>query len=387
MKVVQVQNHPRHGGGASNLFNMSADLLETNGSRVIKLERRSSDLGTCLRGKLTAFTSGIYSLSARLAIRRIIESQRPDIVHVHDLYPLLAGILPECRKAGVPVVMTCHNYRLTCPSLLHFHDGTVCEKCCGGREYWCIRNNCRGDLFESAAFAIQNLFARKSGLFTKNVTLFIALTEFVRDRLQGAGVSPEKIMLLPNRVNIGDSPGQASRGHHVSYVGRFSAEKGIEVLLVAAENNPAIPVKLAGDHCSMPGVTRLAPKNTEFVGHLNKIQLHDFYWNSRFVVVPSRWFEVHPLVVLEAMGHGLPVIAARIGSLKEIIEEGVTGLLFEPCDPEDLSRKIKMLWENNDLCDRMGRNARQKAINDGNQEAYYKRLISIYEKAVKAKHI
>jgi glycosyltransferase involved in cell wall biosynthesis len=386
MKIVQVQNHPRYGGGASNLFNTTVDLLERKGLRVIKLDRRSSDLAIGLRGKVHAFSSGIYSPSAKMAMRRIIEKERPDIIHVHDLYPLLVWILPECGKAGVPVVMTCHNYRLTCPTLFHFHHGTVCEKCCGvGRELWCIRNNCRRNVLESVAFALHNALARKYRLFIDNVTVFIAITRFAGSQLEFAGVSPKKIVILPNMVDLADEPTDSSRGAYVSYVGRFSAEKGIEVLLSAAKINPAIPVKLAGDYSAMPELRQLASANTQFVGHLNKDQLYEFFRGSRFIVVPSTWFEVCPLTVLEAMGHGLPVIASRIGSLKEIVEEGVTGLLFEPGNAEDLARKINTLWENSDLCREMGKRARLKTMSENSDQVYYARLMAIYKTAIQMK--
>jgi glycosyltransferase involved in cell wall biosynthesis len=385
MKIIQVENHPRHGGGASNLFKMTVDLLERKGHCAIKLERKSSDINAGLYGKWKAFASGIYSLSTKIAMERMLELERPDIIHVHDLYPQLVWILPACREAGVPVVMTCHNYRMTCPALFHFHSGAVCEKCLSGREYWCIRNNCRGNFLESTAFALHNVVARKLRLFTDNVTMFIAITDFARDRLRCIGLPTERIAILPNMVNLPGSPVGTSYGGYVSYVGRFSPEKGIEILLAAAKIIGTIPIRLAGDVSTMPELRRQTAENVRFVGHLDGNQLYEFYRTSKIVVLPSTWFEVCPLTALEAMGHGLPVIASRIGSLQHIVEEGVTGLLFDPGDPVDLARKIKMLWDNDDLCGQMGQIARKKAINEYSEESYYTKLMAIYKKAIQIK--
>jgi glycosyltransferase involved in cell wall biosynthesis len=383
MKIVQVQNHPRHGGGADTLVSNTIDLLRSKGECVVPLVRRSRDLGSGLRGKFHAFAAGLYSHSAYKAMEHLIQKEKPDIVHVHDLYPLLVWVLKACGDAEVPVVMTCHNYRFTCPMMFHLNKGKVCERCVNGHEHWCILNNCRNSIFESTAFALHNIVARKSRLFLDNVTLFIALTEFSKTRLRKAGVPESKLEVLPNVVNMPTSGADSSGGLYATYVGRFSAEKGIDILLSAAALNPNIPVRLAGDYSTLPQLLSTATENVKFVGQLDREQLIDFYRRSRFVVVPSKWYEVCPMVVIEAKSYGLPVIASRIGSLKEMIDESVTGLFFEPGNAEDLAGKMKMLWENSDLCNRMGRMARVKAMHECDADAYYRKLIAIYEKAIK----
>ena len=296
----------------------------------------------------------------------------------------LSGFSQACGDADVPVVMTCHNYRFTCPMMFHLKNGKVCEKCLNGHEHWCILNNCRNNIFESTAFALHNMVARKSRLFLDNVTLFIALTEFAKTRLQMAGVPDSKLEMLPNVINVPTSGMDSSTGLYAAYAGRFSREKGIDTLLSAARLNPNIPIRLAGDYSTLPELVSTASENVKFVGQLNRDQLIDFYKHSRFVIVPSKWFEMCPMVVIEAKSYGLPVIASRIGSLKEMVDESVTGLLFEPGNAEDLAGKMKMLWENSDLCSRMGRMARQKAIYECNAEYYYDRLMAIYRKAIKS---
>jgi glycosyltransferase involved in cell wall biosynthesis len=366
------------------MFDMTVNLLKTKGHTVIPLALRSGDI-TGIRGKLHAFTSGLYSYSAYSTMANLIKKEKPDIVHVHDLYPLLVWVLPACRKAGIPVVMSVHNYRLTCPTLFHLHEAEICEKCWGGREYQCILKNCRKNVWESTAYAMHNFVARKFRLFLNNINLYLALTEFQKNYLAKAGFPNKKLRVLPNMVDLPKSATDTSRGKYVAYAGRFSAEKGIEVLLAAAELNPKVPIYLAGDHLAMPHLIRGASKNVYFMGHLTKEKMQEFYRESRFLVVPSTWFEVCPLAILEAMGHGLPIIASRIGSMQEIVEDGQTGLLFEKGNSEDLSRKIDLLWKDHDLCHKMSRACREKAIQAYSQEVHYTQLIALYNEAIQIK--
>ena len=382
MKIIQVQNHPRYGGGAGIVFEMTKHTLLSQGECVISFDKNSRNLGHGLRGKLQAFTGGLYSNSAYKNMAQLIEKEKPDIVHVHDLYPLLVWSLPACKKAGIPVIMTCHNYRLTCPTLFHFHNGQICERCFCGKEYWCILKNCRGNLFESIAFASHNIVARKCDLFTENINIFINLSNFGKKRLKEANFPDNKLSVLPNTVNIPSSPIDPSLGSYAAYVGRFSKEKGVETLLGAAKITPGVPVFLAGDYTRTPGLVTRGSGNIKFCGHLSGFELTAFYRKSRFLIIPSIWFEACPMVVIEAMGHGLPILASMIGALQELVEDGVTGLLFQPNSIEDLSEKMKLLWENPTLCREMGRAGREKAMREYNSDSYYTRLMSIYKEAV-----
>jgi len=382
MKVVQVHNQYRFWGGEDVVVQQTAELLARRGHRVIMLNRNSSNIASSPWGKLCAFAGGLYSRSAARDISRIICHQRPDVVQVHNLYPLLSpAVLVACRRAGVPVVMSCHNYRLTCPVGLHLTDGRVCERCLSGREYWCVLKNCRNDLFESAAYALRSVLARKSRLFLDNVTLFVALTEFARRRLADCGVAPERTVVLPNTVKVPDLETRRRDGSYVAYAGRISPEKGIETLLDAA-TLAALPVRVAGDWSSMPDLPGRAPENATFVGFLDKTGMDALYRKARFAVLPSKWFEVFPTTVVQAMSYGLPVIASRTGGIPEIVEEGRTGLLFEPGNARDLADKMRLLWQDPDRCRRMGKLGREKAIREYSEEVHYRRLMGVYRRAM-----
>ena len=162
----------------------------------------------------------------------------------------------------------------------------------------------------------------------------------------------------------------------------MKGEKGVDVLLAAAARLPGVPVRLAGNGPILDTLMSGAAAQRPLYEALGPEAMASFYQGARFLVVPSMWFEGCPLVVSEAMSHGLPVIASRIGGLPEFVEDGVTGLLFEPGNAAELADKIHMLWENPDLCRRLGEAGRKKANREYGAETYYQHLMSIYDKAI-----
>ncbi len=384
MKLLQVYNDYRSFcGGEGTVVRMVAALVEKRGGTARLLTCSSKGLDRSIAGKVRGFFSGIYSRSAYRDMARTLDAMRPDVVHVHNLYPLLSpSVLVACRRAGVPVVMTNHNYLLTCPIVNHLHNGRVCEKCLGGREYWCVLQNCRGSVPESVAYAARSAVARKLHFFRDDVTIQIVLSNFAKQRLLKAGFDEHRIVVLPNMVELGPEPNGRPPGQYVAYCGRMVPEKGVDVLLAAAARLPGVDLRLAGDGPSLDKLMIGAPPNARFVNRLGPAEMAAFYQGARFLVIPSKWFEGCPLVVSEAMSRGLPVIASRIGGLPEFVDDGTTGLLFEPGNVAELAHKIRLLWSNPDLCQQMGAAGRRKAVRQYSEEVYYDRLIAVYEKAI-----
>ena len=223
--------------------------------------------------------------------------------------------------------------------------------------------NCRGNLSESVGFALQNFLTRNLRLIRDNVTCYVPNSAFVEHRLVAAGFPAERMFVIPNLVAIPAQQADPAKGSYAAYSGRFHAGKGIETLLIAARKAD-IPLRLAGDYAPMRETPDRAPPGTQFLGRLDHAGLDAFYRNARFLVVPSRCFETFGLVAAEAMAHGIPVIASRIGGLQEVVEDGVTGLLVNPGDSADLARGMTLLWENPGLCRQMGVNRIRPASRD-----------------------
>jgi len=384
MKIIQIYDKREVLGGEDYGVDTTIDILERKGEHVIPWIRRNVDLISGLNSKGRAFFSGIYSRSAQHAMQGIIEAIRPDIVHAHNLYPFLSpSVLVACQHANIPTVLTCHSHLMTCPTTWHFCDGEICERCLGGREYWCFLKNCRRNLFESVGYALRIAVARKLRLFAKNVTLFITASDFIKQRLVEAGFSKDRIVVVPFAISLAASPADPSSGKYIVYAGRLSPEKGVETLIEAAHLLPQLKFLIAGDGPLKNELEDNAPENVTFAGWLNQTQLSDLYQKARLAVVPSTWLEPFGLVVTDAMSNGLPVVASRIAGPSEIVEEGVTGLLFQPGNPADLAEKISNLWAYPNLCRRMGQAGREKAIREYSEDVYYKRLMAVYKKAIK----
>ncbi len=383
MRIIQVHNWHRFGGGSETVVRETTRLLREKNHEVLLEVRDSRKLGRGASGRVMAFLCGIYCPSGRKAMARLVREYKPDLVHVHELYPFFSPwALVECRRAGVPVVMTCHDCRFTCPVTIHWRKGTVCRLCAGGHEYWCMVKNCRGNVFESGGYALRSFVARKWGLFKNNVSRYIAPTEFIRGLMVEAGLPAELIAVVPNMVSVPSGHADPSFGTYIAYAGRISHEKGVDTLLASARMT-GLPVCLAGDYSPMPELVSAAPQNVSFVGHLNKKELLVFYRNARCLVVPSISLESFGIVIAEAMAQGLPVIASRIGGIPEVVDDGVTGILFEPGNAEDLSDKMIWLWEHDDVCRQMGLAGREKAIREYSEGVHYQRLMDVYQASVK----
>jgi glycosyltransferase involved in cell wall biosynthesis len=213
--------------------------------------------------------------------------------------------------------------------------------------------------------------------------MFISPSRFIAQRMIDAGYPQTQMAVVPNKVLIPEFLPNSNPGRYAAFAGRMVKEKGVATLVNSMTLLPQIPMRLAGDGPLMPWLKKHSPENITLTGQLSSENLIEFYRNSRFVVIPSICFDNFPLVELEAMSHGIPVIASKMGGLVEIVEDGVTGLLYEADNHEELSEKIKLLWENPDLCQKMGMAGREKAIHEYNQDVYYERLMAVYRQAIK----
>lgn len=383
MRVLQVHNDYGIFSGEEAMVESIARLLEKGGQEVRFLRRSSAEIPRLPFGRTRAFLNGIYSDSSRREVQALVREYRPDVVHIHNLYPFLSPwILRDFRLAGVPVVMTLHNYRLVCPNGLCLSHHEVCERCAGGREYWCVLRNCEGHLAKSFGYALRNWVARQARLYLDNVALYTSPTLFLRDWLSKWGVPADRIRILPNMNSVGGEIATDSPGNYVAFVGRLSPEKGVEVLLEAARQCPEIEFRVAGDDLLAGDLKRRASDNVRFVGKQGREDLQAFYANARMVVAPSLFYEGFPLVIVEAMVQGRPVVCSRIGGLPEIVEDGMTGFCFTPGDAGELASRVRRLWLNPSLCRQLGEAGREKALREYAPGRYYDSLMRIYREAI-----
>src|SRR5208282_119323 len=318
---------------------------------------------------------------------RLLDKERPELVHINNLFPLISpSILDETKRRGIPTVMTVHNYRLLCPTGLLFSHGELCHRCLNGQEWWCVVRNCTGQWAKSSGYAVRNWAARVRGSFSEGIDRFIAPAEFVKSILVRQGYTAERIDVVRYIVSLETLQPQLTDGAYVGYIGRISPEKGVDTIVEAAKHQADIPFRFAGHFRQMPRLFRQVPGNCEFMGELPRRDLGAFIAGARFTVFASKWYETTGLSMVEAMAQGKAVICSAIGCLPELVEEGVTGLLFEPGNADDLGRKIAYLWNRPDLYHEMGSAARTKVLAMFSPETTYLRLLDVYKAATERRH-
>jgi glycosyltransferase involved in cell wall biosynthesis len=381
-----VHNQYSRPSGEENAVRALADLLTRRGNEVSWFLKSSADIPDTLAGKAGAFFSGIFSAKARAQMaQRLGEGESPDIVQVQNLFPLFSpSILKPCRQRRLPVVMRCPNYRIFCPNGLHLSHGQLCERCLGGNEWWCALRNCTDNVPKSIGYALRGMWARRSRAFLDNVTVFVVLSEFQRQRFIAGGIPAQRIALLYNLAPEGgaETACQPGQGQSISIVGRLSPEKGLDQFVKAARALPEQFFEVAGDYSDMPELVRNAPPNVKFHGFLAGKELDEFYCRTKIYVSCSVCFEGFPNVITKAMIGAKPVIAPRIGSLPEIVTDNETGLLYEPGNVRELVEKIRALCNRPDLCAAMGAAGRHKAQTQYGQENVYGQLIALYSQAI-----
>lgn len=362
MKVLIVHNDYGKYSGEEAVVDKMAAMLPTIGYEVAQLRMTTADARESLMGKIRGFVSGIYCPGGVKAMREAIRRESPDVVNVHNLYPFISpAALKECRKAGVPVVMTVHNFRIMCPTGLFMRDNRPCEMCLErGNEWGCVKYTCEHSRLKSIGYAARNAVARIGRYYRDYVDMFACITDFQRRKLIQAGFSPEKIVVIPNSMDVPPLT-VCEAGNYVAYSGRISREKGVDMIIEAARRHPDIPFKLAGAVRDTDLVADL-PSNVELAGYLSGEKLRDFYANARFFVMASRWYEGFPMTILEAARFAKPMVVPDHGGFTEIIGRGedAIGMLVSPGNSDSLSDAIYELWRSSSKTQQLGRKAYDK---------------------------
>ena len=381
MRVLHVYNKHRGFGGSDKATAITIEVLRQRGVEVETFVRDSRDLPANLAGKVKALVGGLYAADAVKAFSEVIEQRRPDLVHAHELYPMISPwVLDRCRRAGIPMVVTCNDFRLSCPIATHYTRGATCFKCQGGREYWCVLRNCRASLPESMAYALRYASARHFGLFDRGVQRYVVLSDYQRAFMtEQLGVAAQRVAVNPCAIALPERPvDDPAGGDYVGFAGRFVVEKGVEVMVQACRL-AGVPMRFAGDAPQHPAVR--PDDDAQFVMTRSSAELAAFYRGARIIVVPSIWPETFGIVAAEAMSHGIPVIASRIGGLQYSLRDGESGLLVEPGNAADLADKIRRVWDSPALARRLGSNARRRTETHFSLQSHFDRLMEIYAQA------
>ena len=341
------------------------------------------------RGLLTKArkaTRAIYSTGARRRLRNLIREFRPDVAHIRNIYHHLSpSILWELKKQAVPILYHLNDFKLLCPSYNLVSGGGACEACKGGKFWHTLRADCYPGLGARATLAAEAYVHRWLGTYDKCVDLFLAPSRFVRDKFVEHGWDSSRFEVLAHFQDVLPFQAPPNDGP-ILYVGRLSEEKGVDDLIRAMSQLPHLQLVIAGEGPQRTALEQLTGSlnldNVRFVGHVSAAERDALIVQSRFTVLPSHAYETLGKTILESYALGRPVVASDIGSRRELVHHGETGLLYRCGDVEALAIVLRWLSSNSNANERMGMEAREWVRHRHSPETHYRKLSNCYEKLI-----
>jgi glycosyltransferase involved in cell wall biosynthesis len=387
MKIILVHNKYQQAGGEDLVFHSEGEMLQHHGHDVKYVIFDNKDIKTTIDKWLSGIKV-IYNTGSYRRLHRVIAEFKPDIIHIHNFVPLASpSILFAAKRHNVPVVVTLHNYRLICPSATLFYKDSIYEKSVHTTFPWdAIKKGIyRNSRLQTAALVISTRFHNVIGTWRDKVDKFIVLTEFARRKFADSVLkaAPEAFEVKPNFV-VDHGVGKPIRENFYLYVGRLTEEKGLTTLLESAKRYQ-YKLVIIGDGPLRDAVMSFVQSNTNlsYLGYKPKEVIMEYMKKCKALIFPSTWYEGFPMTILEAFSAGTPVIASRLGSMAEIVQDNVNGLHFTAGDAVDLMEKLKIADAQPGLMEKLARNARENYLKHYTAEINYKLLFDIYHQVLK----
>lgn len=377
MRVLMVHAAYQQRGGEDSVVDTEVALLRAQGHEVSLYLRHNEEAREA--GPLGVVSQAMWSRRSERDMRNLIASFKPDVVHVHNTWPMVSpSVYWPAHEAGIPVVQTLHNFRLMCPQAMFLREGKICEDCLGTLPWRGVLRACyRQSRLQTALLASTVQLHRALGSYERAVTLFVALSSFSKSKFVQGGLDAERIVIKPNFVeDSGD--GQLDQRTGGLFVGRLSDEKGVGVLLDALRLGQAA-VTVIGD--GEWGERTREQLGDKALGFRPVAEILSRMKNAAYLVLPSLCGENFPRTIAEAYSCGLPVIASRLGAMAELVDDGETGLLFEVGNARDLADKLAWAEAHPQEMLRMGRAARQRYLERYTPEQNHQELMAIYRRA------
>jgi glycosyltransferase involved in cell wall biosynthesis len=375
--------------GENQVFEAELQLLKKNGHDLQTFTRHSDEIrakGTI--GVIQGALATPWNPWMANSIRKKVDEFKPDVVHVHNTFPLLSPAIFHAIGKRAARVLTLHNYRIYCPAAIPMRDGKVCTTCIDrSSPIPAMIHGCyRGSRIATLPLALSVGMHHLLGTWKNQVDAFICLSEFQKELMITAGLPREKVHVKPNFY-----PGNPAviswteRKNYVVFAGRLTAEKGVVSLIRAwqAWGSAAPELRLIGDGGLRQDLEKMAAGlPVRFLGQLGADEAQAQIAGARLLVLSSECFEGFPMVVREAFAFGTPAAVSDLGPLPYIVEHGKSGVVFQPANPLSLLHEVRKAWETPRLLERLGQGARAEFESKYTEDANYAALMEIYRKAI-----
>ena len=382
MTILIIHNEYSFRGGEESIVKFQKQLFEAHENKVILYIRKYDEMKKWLFGKFWGTFTSIFNPKSLRELNVIIEKEKPDIVLLHNLFPIISpSIIPFLKRKNVKVFQMVHNYRTLCPIGIFYQKGEICEKCTTKwREWNCVKNCCTGTFLSSISYFVRAFITRKLGYYN-HVDLFLSLTQFQKNKLIENGYNSSKIKLLPHCLNVSDVKTDilSDKVDAIGFIGRLTEEKGFLDFIEIAKKIPYRQFIVAGDNSKILNNLKLSelPENISFEGFLTQEQIPNFYKRCKVILFLSKLYEGFGLIMIESMSYGIPVIVYNLAAMPEIIENEKEGFVVNKGDFETISEKINLLFQNNDLFQKISNQCLKKFSEKYTSEKYYDNFLNI----------
>ena len=403
MKILLVNKFHYLKGGSEKYYFELGELLKEHGHEVAYFSMK--DEKNIVTGDKEYFVEPIdlnngsklkaldviYSRANKKKMIEALDDFKPDIVHLNNFQrQLSSSIIGPIKKRNIPIVYTAHDVQAICPAITMIdNDKKICELCMGGKYINCIKKKCnKGSTLKSIIGALEGYYYRINKIYKKRIDAIITPSEFYKKKFIQDGINENKIYVMHNFVELKDYDVPTQDDEYALYFGRLSEEKGILNLINAFSKLDKGTLYIAGEGSEKKTIERIIKEKklenrVKLLGFLDSNQMKEIIRKSKFVVVPSIWYENCPYSVMETLAIGKPVLGSDIGGIPELVKNNRCGLIYKYDDINDFIDKMKLLFDNQDLVNELSKNAKEDANKLYGKENYYKNIEEIYEKLLK----
>lgn len=332
----------------------------------------------------------IYSKENEKKMIEALDDFKPDIVHLNNFQrQLSASIIKPIKKRNIPIVFTAHDVQAICPAITMLDSNmNICEACMGGKYMNCTKKVCiKNSKMKSLLGTIEGYYYRNKKIYKNKIDYIITPSEFYRTKFINDGISENKIKAIHNSIDVDKYNVETTDEGFALYFGRLSKEKGILNLIEAFSKLKEGKLYIAGEGPEKENIIEFINKNKlddriKMLGFLNSTQMTEQIKKCKFVVVPSIWYENCPYSILETLAIGKPIIGANIGGIPELVNNNENGYIYDYNDIDELSKRMKELFENDDLVKTFSKKSKELAKKLYTKENYYNELIDIYNSLI-----